>query len=236
MIHIAICDDEERFVSGIKSLVERYASEENEDIKISTFFDGQELINAFDTTIDLIFLDIQMKTTNGLETAEYIRKHDDNVAIIFLTTLINHAIDGYKYKASNYIIKPLKYARLKDELNKFYQVKLKEKNEDFTLVNDSGRYRVSLNSVSYIETYSRNLMFHTKDENIICYKKMKDVENELKSKGFARCHTSYLVNMFYIKEVKKLEIVLHTGEIIPISQPKRKEFMQSLAEYWGDII
>lgn len=62
------------------------------------------------------------------------------------------------------------------------------------------------------------------------------MERELQDKGFVRCHTSYIVNLYYVKnvKVKSLEIELITGEIIPISQPKRKEFMEQLAEYMGD--
>jgi len=51
-----------------------------------------------------------------------------------------------------------------------------------------------------------------------------------------RCHTSYIVNLFYVKGIKKLDIELISGEIIPISQPKRKEFMERLADYWGDML
>ncbi len=40
-------------------------------------------------------------------------------------------------------------------------------------------------------------------------------------------------SLFFVKGVKKLEITLVTGETIPISQPKRKEFMERLTEYWG---
>ena len=59
---------------------------------------------------------------------------------------------------------------------------------------------------------------------------------ELCDKNFVRCHTSYIVNLFYVKGIKKLDIELISGEIIPISQPKRKEFMERLADYWGDML
>ncbi len=65
---------------------------------------------------------------------------------------------------------------------------------------------------------------------------MIEMESTLQGQGFARCHTSYLVNLFFVKGVKKLEITLVTGETIPISQPKRKEFMERLTEYWGDLL
>ncbi len=44
------------------------------------------------------------------------------------------------------------------------------------------------------------------------------------------------MNLFYVKGIKKLEIELITGETIPISQPKRKEFMERLTDYWGDFL
>ena len=79
-------------------------------------------------------------------------------------------------------------------------------------------------------------MLHTEQENIICYHSMKEMERAMCDRGFARCHTRYIVNLFYVNGIKKLEIELITGEIIPISQPKRKEFMERLTDYWGDFL
>lgn len=187
MLHIAICDDEKEFVTYLTELVNRYAAETGEEIKVSAFYDGMELTTHYDTTIDLIFLDIQMKMVNGLRTAERIRQMDEKVGIIFLTTLTQCALEGYKYQVANYII-------------------------------------------------NRNLLLHTEQGNIICYRSMKELEQELAPHGFVRCHTSYIVNLFFVKGVKKLEITLVTGETIPISQPKRRQFMEQLVEYWGDLL
>ncbi len=87
MIHIAICDDEKDFVTHMTSLLNQYAAETGEEIKITAYYDGMELIEKYDTTIDLIFLDIQMRLVDGLRAAERIRQMDEKVGIIFLTTL-----------------------------------------------------------------------------------------------------------------------------------------------------
>lgn len=42
------------------------------------------------------------------------------------------------------------------------------------------------------------------------------------------------MNLFFVKRVGKLEITLTDGELIPISQPRRKLVMEKLADYWGD--
>ncbi len=236
MLHIAICDDEKDFVEHLTGLLLQYSRDTGREIKITAYYDGMELIEKYDTTIDLIFLDICMKMVNGLHAAERIRQMDENVGIIFLTTLTQYGLEGYKYQATNYIIKPLKYVRLKSEMDKFIRRRQKDETPSLVIANDTGKYKVSLKSIRYIETYNRNLMFHTENENIICYKSMKEVEKQLQDKSFVRCHTSYIVNLFYVKGIKKLDIELITGETIPVSQPKRKEFMERLADYWGDFL
>lgn len=236
MIHIAICDDERDFVAHLKGLLQQYAAETGEEIKITPYYDGMELVERYDTTIDLIFLDIQMRLLNGLRTAEHIRRMDEGVGIIFLTTLTQYGLEGYKYQAVNYIIKPMKYVRLKAEMDQWLKKRRKEDSSALAVANDTGKYKVFLKSLRYVETFNRNLLLHTGQEHIICYKSMKEMEQKLQNKGFVRCHTSYIVNLSYIKGVKKLEIELITGEKIPISQPKRKEFMEKLAACWEDLL
>lgn len=236
MLHIAICDDEKSFVSHLTQLLHRYSDEAEEQLKITVYYDGSELIEHYNTTIDLIFLDIKMNQINGLKTAERIRQMDSHVGIIFLTTLTQYGLEGYKYQAINYIIKPIKYVRLKSELDKFTERLRQTVSPSYVIINDSGKYKFTLKTLRYVETFNRNLLFHTEQENIICYKNMKEIEKELAEQGFVRCHTSYLVNLFYVKGVKKLEIELITGEILPISQPKRKAFMEQLTKYWGNLL
>lgn len=236
MIHIAICDDEKEFVTYLTDLLDRYAAETGEEIKVTAYYDGMELIEKYDTGIDLIFLDIQMRLMDGLRAAEYVRRMDEKVGIIFLTTLTQYGLEGYKYQAANYIIKPMKYVRLKAEMDQWIKRHRKDDSPSMVIANDSGKYKVFLKSLRYVETFNRNLLLHTEQENIICYKSMKEMERKLQDKGFVRCHTSYIVNLFYVKGIKKLDIELVTGEIIPVSQPKRKEFMEQLADYWGDML
>ena len=234
MIHIAICDDEKDFVAHLTGLLNQYAAETGVEIKVTAYYDGMELIEKYDTTIDLIFLDIQMRLVNGLRAAERIRQMDEKVGIIFLTTLTQYGLEGYKYQATNYIIKPIRYARLKEEMKQWLERHRQDDSPFIVVANDAGKFKVFLKSLRFIETFNRNLLLHTDQENIICYKKMKELETELVQHGFVRCHSGYLVNLFYVKRIEKLDIILTTGERVPISQPKRKEFMERLADYWGD--
>ena len=66
---------------------------------------------------------------------------------------------------------------------------------------------------------------------------MKEVSSLLLGQPqFACPHQSFVVNMSYVKSVESLELVMTTGEHIPISQPKRKDFMMKLTDFWGDML
>ncbi|MCM1189199.1 MAG: LytTR family DNA-binding domain-containing protein [bacterium] len=236
MLHIAICDDEEKFVAYLTQLLEKFAAETGEEFKITAYYDGLQLIEKYDTSTDLIFLDIQMQTVNGLQTAESIRRMDENVDIIFLTSLTQYSLEGYRFRAADYIVKPIHYVRLKDEMTRWLQRYRRGESPFVVVSNDSGRYKIALKELRYIETSNHRLIFHTEGRDIICYRTMREIEKELTPHDFARCHSGYLVNMYFIKRIEKPDIILSTGEHIPISQPKRKEFMKRLADYWGDIL
>ena len=74
MLHVAICDDECTFVDHLTGLLNQYAAETGENIKVTIYYDGLELIEKYDPSIELIFLDIQMKLVNGLQAAECVPK------------------------------------------------------------------------------------------------------------------------------------------------------------------
>lgn len=234
MYNIGICDDEQTFAEELEEMIEQYARETDIELRVTLFQNGRELTDSDTIQLDLIFLDIRMDVMNGLEAAKRIRAKDGKVSIIFLTSLTRYALVGYEYQAVNYIIKPITYARLKRELDRWLESYRREDKKYILVVNEDGRHRVDLSSLHYLETYNRNVKLHTDDGEIISYKKMKELEEELEDARFIRCHSGYLVNPFFVKRVGKLEITLTDGEVIPISQPKRKAVMEKLADYWGD--
>ena len=236
MISIAICDDSINMVNSLDESIKEYASNTNKEIRTFLFTDGIELLENFSSKFDIIFLDIKMPQMNGIEVAKKIREKDADVIIIFLTSLVQYALDGYKVNAANYLVKPITKKRLGSELERWIR-KTEQNDEPYICFhNDNGNYKVLLKNVSYIETYNRNLLIHTGQQNIVCYWKMKDMENKVVPYGFARNHSSYIVNLFYVENIEKNDVKLSSGERLPISKTKKKEFMEKLAEYWGQLL
>ena len=236
MITVAICDDSSSMINSLKANIEEYAEGRKEEIRVFSFHSGIELLENYNGKYDILFLDIKMPGVDGVKVAETIRKTDKKVIIIFLTSLLQHALDGYRVNAANYIIKPIGKKKLQMELDRWIG-ELVQKEEPFIAFhNDGGNYKVLLKSISYVETYNRNLLIHTDNGNYVCYWKLKDMEKKIKQYGFSRNHSSYLVNLFYVDSIEKTDIRLCTGEIVSLSKTKKKEFMEELAKFWGESL
>lgn len=237
MYHIAVCDDEQALIIELENLLNRYATDTGIEFQLFKFRDGSELLSNYPSELDLIFLDIKMEKLDGLKTAEQIRKQDTVAGLFFLTSLPQYVWKGYEYGAANYLLKPLKYGRLKMELDRFFAHYQGREEHFLVFANDSGKYKVSYKNLHYAETVKRNVLLHFDEQKQVIYKNMKEISSLLETqRQFARCHASFVVNMEYVKSVENLEAVLTTGERIPISQPKRKEFMEKLADFWGDML
>lgn len=237
MYQIAICDDEQSFIQELKINLERYAADTGREFRFFEFHDGIELIENYQPDFDLIFMDIKMEKLNGLKTAEEIRKTDSTVGLFFLTSLSQYVWKGYEYGAINYLLKPMKYGRLKMELDRFFSRYQGREEGYLSFSNDNGKYKVLYKNLRYAETQKRNVLLHFDEQEQVIYKNMKEIASLLEAqRQFTRCHASFIVNMAYVKSVENLEAVLTTGERVPISQPKRKEFMAKLADFWGDML
>lgn len=233
MIRIAICDDEKHFVEQLKNILLTYNKNIEETIYVEEFYDGIMLLDKYDCRFDIIFLDIKMPYMDGVKVAEKIREKDKDVRIIFLTSLLGRAVDGYKVRAENFLIKPIEKKKVIHEIDNYIMLIRMNKQYCILIENTEGQFRVPIASLKYIETYNRNLLIHTEEQSIVCYKKLKELKEHLKDYGFAQSHKGYLVNLSYVKSIKGNDIMLTTKEVLPISRAMKKEFMQCLANYMG---
>ena len=69
---------------------------------------------------------------------------------------------------------------------------------------------------------------------------MEKLEKLLPQNQFVRCHAGYIVNCFYVFSINPNEILLTTGERIPLSRHRKKEmksvFQQYLRGIWNGVI
>ena len=98
MIRIAICDDNEDFRQYEYGLVNDIMYSINCVCETDFFQSGNELLTKGEQVAgyNIILLDINMPGIDGIKTAEKIREYTEEVFIVFVTSFISYALEGYK--------------------------------------------------------------------------------------------------------------------------------------------
>lgn len=222
MIRIAICEDEKEQQELLKNYIEKILEGLSIKYSLDIFNSGEELLEKYSKDIDLILLDIQLGEINGMDTARKIRVLDNNVEIIFITSLIEYALEGYKVRAYRYLVKPVKYKDIKENIiNCIKEVEIKNK---YILIKKQGhQIKLDINEITYIEVQKETITIHTLNGVYKINGTMNNIEKEIDCSRFFRCHKSFLVNLEHVKIIKQYVAILENNEEVPVSRYRFKE-------------
>ncbi|CZR95383.1 MULTISPECIES: LytR/AlgR family response regulator transcription factor [Clostridioides] len=207
MFKIAVCEDEEVQRDIIFEYIEMFLKEDK--YKIFHFKNGEELLKDY-IKVDVIFMDIEFENSegrNGLDTAKEIRKIDEDVSIIFTTAFVDYALQGYKVRAFDYLVKPISYDKFESMMTKYFLEKAKEKKLIEFKIRDEIKV-IKVESIVCIETSSKYIKVHTKTESFFTTTKIKDIEEDLPNEIFFRCHKSFLINLLEVRDYNNREVIL----------------------------
>lgn len=229
MIRIAVVDDDEIFLDQMDAYIAQYAAERNRTIETERFLEGSRLLEA-QHSFDIIFLDIEMKEIDGIETARHIRETDKDVVLVFITNMAQYAISGYEVDALDYILKPINYYTFSIRMDRAVSHLKKHRSREILLNLANGIKRVQTDDIYYIEVQNRTLCYHTKEDKFTVHGTMSAVEKELKDYHFIRCNHWYLVNLQHVMQVEG-NLAVVGEERLEISQRKRSAFLSALMDY-----
>lgn len=231
-IKIAIVEDDRKASDTVKEYVERYGRENSLQFKITQYPDAVSLLDQYTAEHDIIFMDIQMPYLNGMDAAHRLRSLDSKVILIFTTSLMQYAIEGYEVDALAYLVKPINYYEFAMKLGKAVKRVPFISEADVVINTKSGDIRLAQEDIRYVEISGHWIVYHTLGGDYSRYSSLTKVASELSESEFARINSCYLVNMQYVRRVNGMMCVLDNGEELKISQPKRKDFLQTIQTYW----
>lgn len=223
MVRIAIIDDDKSWISKAEKCIKDFYRDK--EIEVAAYESGKSFLEA-DVEYDIAFMDIEMPEKDGFETTtEYRAKYAETI-IIILTTHTEMSRKGYLINAFRYIDKVKMESEIEEALRAIEYTFLQRATIKVRLIG-VGTVEVTLRDLVYIETCKRNLILHTRTNEYLCNCTMEQMEEELKKKGFFRCHKSYIVNLDCIKKIEKGRLYLYNGEEIIISRRKIGELKEA---------
>lgn len=235
MLSIALCEDNSFQREELKNNLSKVLDEIGVEYKLLTFEIGEDLLREYPEKLDVLFLDIQMGELTGMDTARKVREYDDKVEIIFITALWDYIQKGYEVRAFRYLIKPVKFKELQEQVTACIENILHKRYTYITIKDKNNVLKIRTEDILFLETFERKVIIHTNSQDYIVKMSMNKLEKELTNKGFFRCHTSYIVNLIKIEEIKK-DYLLINKFTLPVSKHRMKNLKLRLTSLLGDLI
>lgn len=220
-MRICICDDDKSMCDNLKEMILQHGAH-----AITVFHSAEELLfeceNQF--PFDLVFLDIQMKSINGIECAHKIREYDKKIGIVFLSAIKDYVFEGYEVNAIRYLLKPLEVEKCHALLDLILESVTKER--QYLVVNKT---KVDCEKILFIESFGHYCAVHT-DEVIETKVSLSEMSAKLPV-HFVQTHRSYIVNLEHVDSVLKDVCLLDDGSEIPISRNSVKKVNRAFMEF-----
>ena len=233
MYRIAVVEDEQQYRDEVCQYIEQYATEHQLKFDVTTYTDGQEIVDDVQKHYDIIFFDIEMTQLNGMDAAKVIRERDVNVVMVFITNMAQYAIEGYEVGALDFVLKPIDYYGFSFRLARALgRVQKKQGNLEFAINTPGGIKKLNSNDIYFIEIENRFLVYHTAEGDFSQRGTLQSAEEMFQNYHFVKCNHWYLVNLKYVTEIEE-NIVHVAGSRLEISRRNRAHFLKEVTEYIG---
>ena len=234
MIHIAICDDEKHMSDHIRSMISDFFRKKNQEISLHMFSSGEELL-SYNGQIDILFLDIQMKDMDGMETARKLRADKFRGFLVFITVLKEMVFQSFEVQAYDYLVKPVDKKQFEKTMERLY-ASTQNASEDSLLVQKGYEGRIiPKDEIVFCEIIDRKIYLNLASGEVVdYYERIENLETKLDNR-FYRCHRSYLINLKHLKGYKNGTAYMDNGKEIPVSRLRSKEFSSVVLQYMKNM-
>jgi two-component system LytT family response regulator len=229
-LKVLVVDDEPLAREGIRLHLERQAHAS----EIIEAINGREAVALIEReSPDLVLLDVQMPTMNGLEVVDAVGP-EAMPAVIFVTAHDQYAIRAFEISAVDYLLKPViaerfdtAFARALKRLNAGASDNPMERLvtmlgaiaepprplHRFAIRSEDGTIFVPVDDIERIEALQNYVQLHTSATTHTLHVTMNTIESSLDPRRFLRIHRSHIVNVQLIKKFWSLPHGIYSIEM-----------------------
>lgn len=230
-MRILICDDEQLYVDNIKKHIELYESENGLSFEIDTYTDAKNLLEC-KTHYDIAFLDVEIGNIKGTEVAKRLKKVNNYIVIFIITSYDKYLDEAMDLNVLRFIVKPIDAKRLYNGMDKAISL-IDNSVIDLFLKNGTTHIKLPINEIMFIEVEGKKTKIQAKDSVYYSSDRLKVWKKRLTPSFFFQIHSSFIINMKYISQYDRDEVVINNEFKIPIAYRKQTEFKNYFFNYFS---
>ena len=215
-------------------MVLNFFRKKNREISLRMFSGGEELL-SYNGQIDILFLDIQMKDMDGMETARKLRADKFRGFLVFITVLKEMVFQSFEVQTYDYLVKPVDDKQFEKTMERLY-ASMQNASEDSLLVQKGYEGRIIReDEIVFCEIIDRKIYLNLASGEVVdYYERIENLETKLNNR-FYRCHRSYLINLKHLKGYKNGTACMDNGKEIPVSRLRSREFSGVVLQYMKNM-
>ena len=202
---------------------------------IGSYGSAVEAINDQSLTVktDLILLDIELPEMSGME---YLRNLVEKPVVIILSAQEKYALEAFQYDVTDYIIKPITYARFYKAVAKAYshwrrQQNVQKVQNEIFIKKGHSLVKLSYDDIIWIESLENYVMVITNKEKLAVHFTLKAILMKLPPDHFLQVHRSHIVNINKIESIKRNSLIIKEQLVeqeVPVGKSYRDQLLASL--------
>lgn len=234
MIRIAILDDEAVFRESIEKKVYAIYARMHSRVEIDCYSNGQVLYDEVNDGkhYDIYLLDVEVPGISGVELGQKLRNLSEYCVIIFLSAFPQYAIEGYNFKAYQYILKDEWEHKLESTLMQVQKEINSFMAPSYRIMVNNKMEKIPVRDIYYAYKEGKNVVFCTCHGKTSIRKTLADVYSELPEGQFIYADRSCIVNLEYVMKLKNRDIYMPNGDTVTVSYPQLKEVKKGISDYW----
>jgi DNA-binding LytR/AlgR family response regulator len=207
-----VVDDELPALSDLGYLLGR----DERVVEVITASSGTEALQVLDgRDVDVVFSDISMPGLDGMALARVISRFTVRPQIVFVTAHDQHAVDAFAVDATDYVMKPVRAARLAEAVRRVVAQRERPPDEqvaaessppveDETIPVELGGVTrfITRNQIRYAQAHGDYARLHTDAGSHLVRVPLSVLEEKWADYGFVRIHRSTLVALPHVTEVR----------------------------------
>lgn len=179
--------------------------------------------------VDVIFLDIEMPETTGIDFLKSLKKPP---LVVFTTAYQQYAVEGFNLNITDYLLKPVTIDRFLQAVEK---VKLQlqspmpeAKEAAHCFIKHEGKLvKIQFDDIEYIQAEKDFSSLYLRQEKLFVSMHLKMFEDLLPSHSFTRVHRSYIIPHGKVEAINGNTVQLN-GVEIPIGNSHKEALFKAL--------
>jgi len=238
LLQIAICDDNIPTCALVEDILLKCKKTMTLNLHIDVFYSGTALIEYLDAgnVYDLIFLDIEMDSVNGIEAGKHIRSslEDHSTEIVYISGSNSYDRQLFAVQPLDFIPKPVK----EDAVINVLTIALKRKGRlgnVFQYQKEGAIFKIPIEKILYFESKGRKVEITTTTDVDEFYGTLKSIAERVPKQQFVQINRYMIINYQHATRITSDEVTLSNGKSYSIGRSKKEELVSFMLDNQGEV-